>query len=111
MSEEIVWTAREAMACALCWVGFHDPEKTKNGSPEAYWRDISESARCVYRRAANDQLLLAVARGQAVPIVPGNALTDRDMAHLGEKMRLKATHRIRQCYDAVWHVFALKARS
>jgi hypothetical protein len=111
---EIVWTAREAMACALCWAGFYDPRDTGNpnhGSPEAYWRTITERARCDYREAANKQLMLAVARGQAVPIMPPNAVSVSDMQHMGAKMGLKSLHRVRQVYAAVWDVVALKMKA
>ena len=108
---DIVWTAKEALACAYCWTEFYDPEKSGFDSPEAYWVSITERARCDCRNAAHRLLLLAVARGECVAIMPPIAITDKDEAHLGEKMRLKASHRIRECYAAVWHVFAIKARS
>ncbi len=90
----VVWTAREAMACAYCWSEFNDQEKTGIASPEAYWLGITEAARNDCRRAANQKWLLAVARGQAVAITSPHMFTEDERAAIGAEVGIKAPSRI-----------------
>jgi len=102
---DVTWTAREALACALCWAEFYHPEK-RTDSPEAYWLSVTERTRNDCRRIANQRLLLAVARGEAVPVLPSSAKTDAQIAAVGEGMQIKARHRIYRAVDAVYRAFA-----
>jgi hypothetical protein len=108
---EITWTAREALACAYCWAEFNEPEKTGYGSPETYWLSITEAARNDCRRVANRRLLLAVARGEAVAMLPPPSFTPDAMGHFATKMGLTAMHRVRRNVESVWKVLRMRANS
>lgn len=106
MAEDVKWTAREAMACAYCWAEFANPE-ARGDDPVTYWLGITEKARSECRTIANKRLLLAVARKQAVPLLPPDSLTNDDKAAIGAAMRLKAWWRVNRCIYAVYQ-FAAK---
>ena len=97
---DVVWTAREAFACAYCWSEFANPE-TRGDSPEGYWLAITEKARSSCRRVANEKWLLAVARGQAMAIAGAEMFTQEERAALGANVRIKADYRITRLIDAV----------
>ena len=105
MSDDVKWTAREAMACAYCWAEFYHPENRAD-SPEVYWLSVTERTRNDCRRLANQRLMLAVARGEAVPVLPSSAMTEAQIAAVGDGMRVKARHRIHRAVDAVYRAFA-----
>lgn len=94
------WTAREALACAYCWAEFHNPED-RSDTPETYWLRITERARNECRAIANDRLLLAVARGQAVAVPPTASLRAGQFEALKAALSLKMDHRVRQILDAI----------
>ncbi len=106
MPDDVKWTAREAMACALCWVEFSSPEKTGFASPETYWLGLPEATRNLYRRSANKRLLLAVARGEAVPMLPPGSLTGDDETSLMQEMGLQQKWRANRLAAAVHRWFA-----
>ena len=102
------WTAREAFACACCWAYFGKPED-RDDTPEAYWLRITEHARNSYRAEANERMLLAVARGQAVAVPPVNSFQEGQMNALTAALRMKSEHRVRQIVDAVLRTFKVTA--
>lgn len=58
----IVWTAEEALACALCWSGFSGSTDYRTDTPEQYWAAITERARQTYRERVQELALTEVAR-------------------------------------------------
>lgn len=94
------WTAREALACAYCWVEFSTPEDRPD-SPEQYWLGITEKARNECRAIANERLLLAVARGQAVPVLPSAGLAEGQFAKVKAALGIKSDYRVRAIIDVV----------
>lgn len=109
--KDVIWTAREALACAYCWAEFHQPEMNGFSSPEAYWCSISEAARNDCRRVANERMLLAVARGQAEPMAPPLSWSDDTWQHVAAHMRLKTRHKVERYVHAVWLALRMKAGS
>ena len=105
-TEDVVWTAREAMACAYCWSEFKSPEKGGWGTPEAYWLGITPRARASHRTAADRLLLLAVARGSAVPMAEPEALTMDEFADIGVRLAVERPSRIRKIVQVVRAVYA-----
>ena len=99
------WTAREAFACALCWSEFQAPE-TRADTPETYWLSITERARNSIRQAANEKMLLAIARRDAVAVPHCNAVTGKVFTTLKDELGLKVDYRVRQVLSAVWTTFA-----
>lgn len=97
---DVVWTAREAFACAYCWSEFASPE-TRGDSPEQYWMSITEKARSSCRRVANEKWLLAVARGQAMAITGADMFSAEERASLGASAGIKAEYRITRLISAV----------
>lgn len=98
---EIVWTAREALACALCWAEFSSPENIGVASPEAYWLSMSSQARDLYRSEANKKWLLAVVRGQAVAITSPHMFSPAECAAIGADLGIKSPSRVRKIIAAV----------
>jgi len=98
---EIVWTAREALACALCWAEFSSPERTGVSSPETCWLGLPAKTRDTYRREANQKLLLAVARGDAVAITSPHMFTPAECAAIGADLGIKSPARTWKIIAAV----------
>lgn len=98
---DVVWTAREAFACALCWAEFSCPEE-RDDTPEQYWLSITPRARADCRHWANKFLLLAVARGHAVAILPPGEWLDSDRSLFGSKVGITTRRRIYQIVKAFW---------
>lgn len=102
------WTAREALACAYCWAEFASPEHRAD-SPEAYWASITEQARNRSRAAANELLLLAVARGEAVAMTAAPTSREGQFEALKDALGLKADRRVHSIWTAIF--VALRARA
>jgi hypothetical protein len=100
MPDDVKWTAREAMACALCWAEFSAPE-TRGDDPVAYWLSITERARNDCRRAANQKWLLTVARGQAVAVTSPHMFSEAERAAMAAEIGIKAPSRIWKIIMAV----------
>jgi hypothetical protein len=98
---EIVWTAREALACALCWAEFSSPENIGVASPEAYWLSLPSQARDLYRSEANKKWLLAVVRGQAVAVTSPHMFSEAERAAIGAEVGIKSPSRVRKIIAAV----------
>lgn len=98
------WTAREALACAYCWAEFAHPEG-RTDTPEQYWLSVTERARNECRSIANARLLLAVARGQAVAVLPPEGLRAGDLQRLTSALNMKMEHRVRAILAAVFNTF------
>lgn len=107
-ADDVVWTPREAFACALCWAGFTSA-LSRTDTPEQYWLGITQAARNEYRRVARNRLLLAVARNEAVAILPPTAWSPDQLSMLGEAANLTARHRIWQILTAVWRAAKLRS--
>lgn len=99
---DVAWSAREAFACALCWSGFLLAEQHRTDTPEHYWLSIDPRARADYRRAANEMLLLNIARREAVAILPPSGWGDDHLDLVGKYARLTARHRLWQIVSAVY---------
>ncbi len=109
IADEIVWTPREAFACALCWSGFSFVVGERAYTPEEYWLSITPRARNEYRRVARNRLLLPVACSQAVAVLPPEAWSPDELELLGGFAKLTAKHRIRQILMAVWRAANLRS--
>lgn len=102
----IEWTAKEAMAMAYCWSEFSVPEYSMVGmDPLTYWRGIDERARNECRTLANELLLVALAKGQAVAVLPPEGLREGELDRLKIALGMTKEHRVRQILMAVWSVF------
>lgn len=97
---KIVWTAKETMACALCWAGFDKPWH-RTDTPEQYWVSITEQSRNHFRTEAKRRLLLAVARGGAVPVMQHTNLREGQFEAIGAAIGLTKRHRIIQIIHGI----------
>jgi hypothetical protein len=98
---DVIWTPREALACAYCWTEFAAPEG-RDDTPETYWLSISARARMDCRRIANELLLLSVARNEAVAMPPPMAIRPDVVDLIGAKIGVKASHRMKVILAGVW---------
>ena len=77
-------------------------------SPETYWLSITEKARNECRAVANELLLLAVARKQAVAVTPAASLSGIQLDRLAAALQLTKLHRVKAILDAVFYTFKTK---
>ncbi|HEX3863556.1 MAG TPA: hypothetical protein VHY35_17875 [Stellaceae bacterium] len=94
------WTAKEALACAICWAGFIKSENRQD-TPEQYWLGLSEQARNSYRRTVREEGLLALVRGQAIVLPHATNFTEAQWTAFGAEVGLKQRWRMTQIVNAL----------
>jgi hypothetical protein len=103
---DIVWTAREAMACAYCWSEFQNPENQRT-SPETYWLEISERSREECRAAVDYRLLLEVAHGKAAVLPDPDTLSNDQYHAIKTALGLTLDNRVRAILRSVSQVLTV----